>query len=73
MNLTIALAQIAPVWFDREKTLEKVCQSITEAADQKCDLVAFGEAVVPGYPFWIEYSCVTAFNSKFHKNFTPSI
>ena len=69
MNLTIALAQISPVWFDRKKTLEKVCQSIAEAADQKCDLVAFGEAVVPGYPFWIEYSCVTAFNSKFHKEF----
>ena len=69
MNLTIALAQISPVWFDREKTLEKVYQSIAEAADQRCDLVAFGEAVVPGYPFWIEYSCVTAFNSKFHKEF----
>lgn len=69
MNLTIALGQIAPVWFDREKTLAKVCSRISEAADSSCDLVAFGEALVPGYPFWLEYSNVTAFNSTFHKKF----
>lgn len=69
MSLTIALAQIAPVWFDREKTLEKVSSRISEAAERGCDLVAFGEALVPGYPFWLEYSNVTAFNSAFHKEF----
>ncbi|MEO6049922.1 MAG: carbon-nitrogen hydrolase family protein [Pyrinomonadaceae bacterium] len=69
MTLTIALAQIAPVWFNREKTLEKVCDRISEAANKQCDLVAFGEALVPGYPFWLEYSNVTAFNSPFHKEF----
>ena len=68
-TLTIALAQIAPVWFDREKTLAKVCDSVTEAAAAGCQLVAFGEALVPGYPFWLEYSQVTAFNSAFHKEF----
>ena len=68
-NLTIALAQIAPVWFDREKTLARVCERIAEAADNGCDLVAFGEALVPGYPFWLEYSNVTAFDSPFHKEF----
>ena len=68
-TLTIALAQIAPVWFDREKTLAKVCDSVTDAAAAGCQLVAFGEALVPGYPFWLEYSQVTAFNSAFHKEF----
>ena len=69
MSLTIALAQISPVWFDREKTLAKVHERIIEAADNGCDLIAFGEALVPGYPFWLEYSGVTAFNSAFHKEF----
>ena len=69
MNLTIALAQIAPVWFNREKTLAKVCESICDAAGKRCDLVVFGEALVPGYPFWLEYSNVTAFNPAFHKQF----
>lgn len=68
-TLTIALAQIAPVWFDREKTLAKVCESISEAADKGANLVAFGEALVPGYPFWIEFSKITEFNSPFHKAF----
>lgn len=68
-TLTIALAQIAPVWFDREKTLAKVCDSISDAAGNGAKLVAFGEALVPGYPFWIEYSNLTAFNSAFHKAF----
>lgn len=68
-TLNVALAQIAPVWFDREKTLAKVCDSITEAADKGANLVAFGEALVPGYPFWIEFSKVTEFNSPFHKAF----
>ena len=67
--ITIGLAQIAPVWFDREKTLAKVCDSVTEAAAAGGQLVAFGEALVPGYPFWLEYSQVTAFNSAFHKEF----
>lgn len=68
-ELTIALAQIAPVWFDCEKTLAKVCDSIADAAAQGAQLIAFGEALVPGYPFWIEYSNITAFNSPFHKAF----
>lgn len=67
--LKIALAQIPPVWFGREKTLVKVCDRISEAAGDGCDLVAFGEALVPGYPFWLEYSNITAFNSPFHKQF----
>lgn len=67
--MKIALAQIAPVWFDREKTLVKVCDSVSEAASEGAAIVGFGEAFVPGYPFWIEYSNITAFNSAFHKTF----
>ncbi len=67
--ITIALAQITPVWFDREATLEKVRAAIADAAAKGAKLVAFGEACVPGYPFWLEYSNLTAFNSSFHKQF----
>lgn len=67
--IRVALAQIAPVWFDRVRTLDKVCQYLRMAAGEKCQLVVFGEGLVPGYPFWIEYSGETAFDSSFHKNF----
>lgn len=68
-TINIALAQFTPVWFDREKTLAKVCDHIVEASGKRAELVAFGEGLVPGYPFWIEYSKETAFNSSFHKAF----
>jgi nitrilase len=68
-QITIALAQIAPIWFDRENTLSKVCDSISDAAAKGAQLVAFGEAFVPGYPFWLEHSRETSFNSPFHKAF----
>ena len=52
-SLRIGLAQIAPVLLDRSATLAKVVQRIEEAAARHCRLVAFGEALVPGYPIWL--------------------
>jgi len=51
--LTVALAQIAPVWLNKEKTITKIEQSIIDAAQQNAELIVFGEALLPGYPFWI--------------------
>ncbi len=66
-SLTVGLAQIAPVWLQREATLAKVLHKIEEAAAQGCQLVAFGEAFVPGYPFWIEHTDGARFNSPLQK------
>lgn len=52
-KLKVALAQIAPVWLNKLKTLEKVEQAITEAAQEGTELIVFGEGLVPGYPFWL--------------------
>lgn len=53
-KLTVGVAQIAPVWLQRDATLQKVADWIAGAAAEGCDLVVFGEALVPGYPFWVE-------------------
>jgi nitrilase len=66
-TLRIALAQIAPVWLDRAKTVAKVAEYISEAAGESADLVAFGEALVPGYPFWIERTDGARFDSPTQK------
>ena len=74
--LTVALAQIAPVWLDKQATLLKVEDYIKQAATQSVDLVVFGEALLPGYPFWIELSegatfesdTQKAMNAIYHKN-----
>lgn len=55
-QLRVALAQISPVWLNREATLEKVMTAMREASEQDARLVVFGEALVPGYPFWVEHT-----------------
>ncbi len=66
-TLTIGLAQIAPVWLDREATLTKIVARIEEAAEKRCQLVVFGEALMPGYPFWVELTDGARFNSQTQK------
>jgi nitrilase len=66
-TLKIGLVQIAPIWLDRAKTLDKVAAYVADAAAQKCDLVTFGEALVPGYPFWVELTDGAVFNSPAQK------
>jgi nitrilase len=66
-HLKVAIAQIAPVWLDREKTLVKIIDYVNQAANAECSLVTFGEALLPGYPFWIELTDGARFNSSVQK------
>lgn len=66
-RLTVALAQIAPVWIDRNATIEKVASVIHQAADEQASLVAFSEALIPGYPFWVERTDGARFESDVQK------
>ncbi len=66
-KLKIAMAQIAPVWLDKDKTLDKILSSISEAGDQNCDLVVFGEGLLPGYPFWLSMTNGSEFESSIQK------
>ncbi|KAB8154465.1 carbon-nitrogen hydrolase family protein [Kordia sp. TARA_039_SRF] len=66
-ELKVALAQIAPVWLDKWKTLQKIKQQILEAAQQNCELIVFGEALLPGYPFWVANTNGAEFNSTLQK------
>ena len=66
-SITVGLAQIAPIWLQRDATLEKVIAWIGDAAARDCDLVAFGEALVPGYPFWVERTEGAKFESDLQK------
>lgn len=66
-QLTIGMAQIAPVWLHKDATLIKVKDTIVEAARNKAELVVFGEAVLPGYPFWVSLTDGARFDSKVQK------
>ena len=65
--LKLALPQIAPIWLSRDGTLKKVISTIKKAAKEKADLIVFGEALVPGYPFWLDATGGARFNDDFQK------
>lgn len=68
--LKIGLAQFAPVWMNRQKTIEKALSFAEDAAKQNCELVVLGgEACVGGYPYWLELTGGAVFNSKIQKEF----
>ena len=66
-TLIVGLAQIAPVWLDRAGTLSKILAQVHAANQAGCHLVAFGEGLLPGYPFWIERTNGALFNSTVQK------
>ena len=66
-TLTVGIAQIAPVWLDRDATASKISAWIRDAAVQGCELVVFGEALLPGYPFWVERTDGARFESDLQK------
>ncbi|MDH3389201.1 MAG: carbon-nitrogen hydrolase family protein [Gammaproteobacteria bacterium] len=49
----LAVVQKAPVFLDKQATLELAVQTVDEAAAQGANLIVFGEAFIPGYPSWI--------------------
>jgi nitrilase len=67
-EIRAGFAQIAPAWLDGGATLEKVSDYVSKAADESVQLLAFGEALVPGYPFWPELTEGARFESDVQKD-----
>ncbi len=61
-EIKVGLAQIAPVWLDRKATLDKIIASMDTAVQNGAELVVFGEALLPGYPFWLALMDGAAWN-----------
>lgn len=66
-KLTVGIAQIAPVWLNRKATIEKMAGWVEKSAESNCHLVVFGEALIPGYPFWVEHTDGARFNDATQK------
>ncbi len=68
-TLDVAIVQIAPVWLDRDRTIEKVVAHLGEAAKTGAKLVVFGgEVLVPGYVFWVQRTGGAVFGDPDQKN-----
>ncbi len=51
--MKIAAAQLASVFLNKEKTVDKACKAITEAGKKGAKLIVFPEAFISGYPDWV--------------------
>lgn len=66
-KLQVALAQISPVWLNKNKTLDKVKTAMLEAYKKKAQLIVFGEGLLPGYPFWLALTNGAQWDLKINK------
>src|SRR4051812_47516407 len=49
----IASVQAAPIFLNREATVDKACRLIADAGREGARLVVFPEAYIPTYPDWV--------------------
>jgi nitrilase len=54
-KLRVAAIQAAPVFLDREATVEKACRLIREAGDNGAQLIGFPEGFIPAHPVWFHF------------------
>src|ERR1700687_6199177 len=52
-KITVSIAQITPVFLNRDATIVKAIAAIAEAAAKGAKLIVFPEAFIPGYPEWV--------------------
>ncbi len=52
IKFTAAAVQAAPVFMDKDKTIEKGCTLMAEAARNGARLIVFPETWVPAFPYW---------------------
>jgi len=65
--IKVALAQISPVWLNKSATIDKIEATIKEATKEKAELIVFGEALLPGYPFWLALTEGAAWDKTVNK------
>lgn len=66
-RIRVAAAQIRPAWLDRTATAQRIIATIEGAARQGIEILAFPEAILAGYPFWLCRTNGAAFDDPVQK------
>lgn len=53
-SVKVAIVQTAPIFMDLEKSVDKACEKISEAAHNGAQIITFSEVWLAGYPYWDE-------------------
>ena len=51
-KVKVAAAHVAPIYLDTERTVDRACSLIAEAARVGAQLIAFPETFIPAFPIW---------------------
>lgn len=62
-KIRVAAIQAAPVFLNREATVEKACRLIKEAAAKGASVIGFPEGFIPGHPLWYHFHPATCNHS----------
>lgn len=69
----LAGVHVAPVFLDREKTIDKVAAMVGEAARGGARVVAFAEGFLPGFPVWCLAQRPIDMHGQFEELFANSV
>ncbi len=64
-QIQVSILQIAPVFLNKERTIQKLVQYIKKA--KSSDIVVWGESLIPGYPQWLAMTGGAKFNDPDQK------
>ncbi len=64
MKVKVGLVQDNPVFFDKEKTLQKIEAITKEQAATGCELLVFPESFIPGYPRGFSFGAIIGSRTK---------
>ncbi|MDP7130025.1 MAG: carbon-nitrogen hydrolase family protein [Planctomycetota bacterium] len=67
----VAAAHVSPVFLDTERTVEKTCSLIREAAGNGAELIVFPETFIPAFPVWLSLQS-PIHNHEFFKRLAAS-
>ena len=73
LNVKAAVVQLAPVFWDRDKTVAKACAAIDQAAAHGAQLIVFPETYVPGYPYFAMFLAPTAINEHLRAAYREAV
>ena len=64
MTVKVCLIQDSPVFFDKEKTIDKIEKLTTQYANEGCELIVFPESFIPGYPRGFDFGATIGRRTK---------